>query len=139
MTVSVLADSGEPSADFHESDCSFDTYIGRGPGGQHRQKNATAVRVTHLPTGTVVTCESERSMRQNKREALRVLRSRLQEGARVAAENAENATRRDQIGTGYRGDKVRTVQMQNNRVTNHTNGRKCSAKEYLKGRLEMIQ
>lgn len=116
----------------------MDTYIGQGPGGQHRQKCATAVRLTHIPTGTIATCENERSLNQNKQQAYRVLRARLADLASSKRQADENSARRGQIGTGYRGDKIRTVQMQNDRVTNHINGRQCSAKKYLKGDLEAI-
>lgn len=116
----------------------MDTYIGQGPGGQHRQKCATAVRLTHIPTGLVATCENERSLNQNKQQAYKVLKARLSGLEATKRQEDENKSRRGQIGSGYRGDKIRTVQMQNDRVTNHINGRQCSAKRYLKGDLEAI-
>ena len=116
----------------------MDTYVGSGPGGQHRNKTATAVRLTHIPTGVVVTCENERSQGQNKQQAYLALKARLAAANAERVQSERNGARREQIGTGYRGDKIRTVQIQNDRVTNHANGRKCSAKRYLKGELEAI-
>lgn len=138
ITVAVLGESAA-SAEFDPEDVLYDTYIGQGAGGQHRQKNATAVRATHVPTGTIACCENERSLGQNMRSALAVLKARVQDELTRQRTAEENSERRGQIGTGYRGDKVRTVQMQNDRVTNHLTGRTCSAKRYLKGELEAIQ
>lgn len=95
--------------------------------------------MTHIPTGITANCESERSLDQNKRQARKVLQARVENAVAQIRQDEENGQRREQIGTGYRGDKIRTVQMQNDRVTNHLTGRTCSAKVYLKGNLEAIQ
>jgi peptide chain release factor 1 len=139
VTVAVLPETSFGSLEVSPSDVREDCYIGSGPGGQHRNKTASAIRLTHLPTGLVVTCENERSQGQNRRQAWSVLQARLSSALAEQRQSRENGARREQIGTGYRGDKIRTVQMQNDRVTNHLNGRKCSAKRYLKGDLEAIQ
>lgn len=139
VTVAVLSEGGGQSVAMDRSEVDVDTYVGSGPGGQHRNKTATAVRLTHRPTGLVVTCENERSQGQNKAQAFAELEARLSARARAAAEHAANSNRREQIGTGYRGDKIRTVQEQNGKVTNHLTNRKCSLKAYLKGDLSAIQ
>lgn len=115
----------------------IETYKGTGPGGQHKNKTETAVRITH-PCGIVVTQDS-RSQKQNKENALKELKRRLQNIADEQNIEAENEARRDQIGKGYRGDKIRTVQFQNNKVINHTNKKKCNLDTYLKGNLKKIQ
>lgn len=139
VTVAIISDGKAGEVEWSDKDLRIDTYVGSGPGGQHRNKVATAVRITHLPTGTVVCCENERSQGQNKRFALEQLSTKLAEAEEERHRSKTNSARRGQIGTGYRGDKIRTVQMQNDRVTNHVNGRKCSAKQYLKGNLGLIQ
>jgi peptide chain release factor 1 len=139
VTVAVLPESSSSKLTVDPSDVREDCYVGSGPGGQHRNKTATAIRLTHIPTGTVVCCENERSQGQNKRQAWAVLSARIASSVAEQRQSKENGARREQIGTGYRGDKIRTVQMQNDRVTNHVTGRKCSAKRYLKGELEAIQ
>lgn len=139
VTVAVLEESAGGSFHLDWSDVDVGTYVGSGPGGQHRNKVATAVRMTHRDTGLVVTCENERSQDQNKQQAFKVMKARLAEAHAQRQQEERNGSRREQIGTGYRGDKIRTVQMQNDRVTNHITGRKCSAKRYLKGELECIQ
>jgi peptide chain release factor 1 len=139
ITVAVMGVSEDVIDDIDPADVVVDTFIGQGPGGQHRQKNATAVRMTHIPTGTVVCCENERSLQQNKRFASEALSAKVREAVAAQIQNEQNSARRGQIGTGYRGDKIRTVQLQNDRVTNHLTGRRCSAKQYLKGRLDLIQ
>lgn len=103
------------------------------------QKNATAVRAIHGETGLVAVCQSERSLGRNKAEALKALMARVADAANAEANRRMNGTRRSQIGTGYRGDKIRTVQVQNGVVTNHLTGRKCSLRQYLKGDIEAVQ
>lgn len=139
VTVAVLPESQSSSVNLDRGDVHIDTYVGSGPGGQHRNKTATAVRLTHRPSGLVVTCENERSQGQNKAQAFAELEARLSAAASEKAQQRANSERREQIGTGYRGDKIRTVQEQNGKVTNHINNRKCSLKNYLKGNLKAIQ
>lgn len=139
VTVAVLVESIEVVESVTKAEVREDTYVGSGPGGQHRNKTASAVRLTHLPSGLVVCCQDERSQHQNRDNAYSVLRARLAQIASDGRLERQNSSRREQIGTGYRGDKIRTVQMQNDRVTNHINGRKCSAKRYLRGDLSVIQ
>lgn len=139
VTVAVMPEVDHATIDLNRGDVDIDTYVGSGPGGQHRNKTATAIRLTHRPSGLVVTCENERSQGQNKMQAFAVLESRLASMERDKAQQRENSTRRDQIGTGYRGDKIRTVQEQNGQVTNHVRNRRCDLKRYLKGDLEAVQ
>lgn len=106
---------------------------GSGPGGQNRNKVETVAVVTHLPTKVTVRSESERSQKRNKDLALRILRAKLQE-AHIEKINAEEASaRKQQIGSGQRGDKRRTIRVKDGQVNDHITGQKWTLKKYLNG------
>ena len=118
-TVAVLPEIGEVDFKLDMNDLKIDTYRSSGAGGQHVNKTESAVRITHLPTGTVVECQDERSQYKNKDRAMQIMRSKLYE-AEVARQNAAVAAeRKSQIGTGDRSDRVRTYNFPQNRVTDH--------------------
>lgn len=135
FTVAVFQDHGATRSAFSEQDVEIQATIGHGPGGQHRQKNATAIRAIHRPTGIVVFQQSERSQRDNLRLAIDTLRARVDGAAAAASHGRVNQDRQQQIGTGERSDKIRTVQEQNDRVIDHRTGKKISVARYLKGEI----
>ncbi len=118
-TVAVLPEAEEASVEIREEDLEIETFRSSGPGGQHMQKNETAVRIRHKPTGLVVECQDERSQHQNKAKALRILRTRLTEMKRREQEAQIQRQRREQIKSGDRSDKDRTYNFIQNRVTDH--------------------
>jgi peptide chain release factor 1 len=118
-TVAVLPETEEVEVRIEPNELKIDTYRSTGPGGQSVNTTDSAVRVTHLPTGLVVSMQDEKSQLQNKERALRVLRARLHERARLAHEAELSAARRSHVGTGARGEKVRTYNYPQNRVTDH--------------------
>ena len=121
-TVAVLPEVDEVEVYIDPNDIEMEVYRSSGPGGQHMQKNATAVRLIHKPTGMVVTCESERSQTQNRARALAVLRARLYEIEHQKQETEIAEARRAQVGTGERSEKIRTYNFPQNRVTDHRIG-----------------
>lgn len=119
VTVAVLAEAEEVDIQIPASDLRIDIYKSAGAGGQNVQKNATAVRITHLPTNIVVACQDERSQLQNRLRAMSILRARLYEIEEQKRQAEETATRRSQVGTGERAEKIRTYNYPQSRVTDH--------------------
>ena len=122
VTVAVLPEAQEVDVEINPSDLQIDTFRSSGAGGQHVNKTESAIRITHIPTGTVVECQDERSQYKNKDRAMKILRSRILEAERRKQSEAIAGERRAQVGTGDRSERIRTYNYPQGRVTDHRIG-----------------
>ena len=119
VTVAVLAEVDDLEVNIPDSDIRVDIYKSAGAGGQNVQKNSTAIRITHLPSGIVIACQDERSQLQNRLRAMSILRARLFEIEELKRQQELEEARRSQVGTGERSEKIRTYNYPQSRVTDH--------------------
>jgi len=137
-TVAVLPEAEEVDVHVRPEDLRIDTMRAGGAGGQHVNKTESAVRITHLPSGTVVVCQDERSQQKNKARAMRILLTRIHEAERQRLHAERAAERKLQVGTGDRNERIRTYNWPQNRVTDHRVNENYSLEHVLAGKLDPI-
>ena len=138
-TVAVMPEAEEVALELDPRDLRIDTFRASGAGGQHINKTSSAIRVTHLPTGLVVECQDQRSQRENRDRALKVLRSRLLQQKQQAYDQEYNARRQSQVGSGDRSERIRTYNFPQGRLTDHRIGLTIyRLDEVLDGDLDLV-
>jgi peptide chain release factor 1 len=138
-TVAVMPEADEVDIQINQNDLRIDTFCSGGKGGQSVNTTYSAVRLTHLPTNTVVSCQDERSQLKNMAKAMTVLRSRLLEKAQAEADAVESALRKSQVGSGDRSEKIRTYNFPQNRVTDHrVNVTLHQLDRFMEGEIESV-
>lgn len=138
-TVAVLPEAEEVEVEIHDKDVRVDTFASSGPGGQSVNTTMSAVRLTHIPTGIVVSCQDEKSQIKNREKAMKVLRARVYDKFQQEAQDEYDATRKSAVGTGDRSERIRTYNFPQNRVTDHRIGLTIQKlDQILEGKLEEI-
>ncbi|MBQ7100277.1 MAG: peptide chain release factor 1, partial [Clostridia bacterium] len=122
VTVAVLPEAEEVDVEINPADLQVDTFRSSGAGGQHINKTESAIRITHIPTGTVVECQDERSQHKNRDKAMKILRSRILEAEREKQASEIAGERKLQVGTGDRSERIRTYNYPQGRMTDHRIG-----------------
>lgn len=139
VTVAVMPEAEEVELTIDPKDLRIDTFRASGAGGQHINKTSSAIRVTHIPTGMVVECQDQRSQRENREQALKVLRSRLLQQKQAEYDADYNAKRHSQVGTGDRSERIRTYNFPQGRLTDHRIGLTIyKLEDVLNGALELV-
>ncbi|MDA7025379.1 peptide chain release factor 1 [Bacillus sp. CLL-7-23] len=138
-TVACLPEAEEVEVDIHEKDIRVDTFASSGPGGQSVNTTMSAVRLTHLPTGVVVSCQDEKSQIKNKEKAMKVLRARIYDKFQQEAQAEYDQNRKSAVGTGDRSERIRTYNFPQNRVTDHRIGLTIQKlDQILEGKLDEV-
>jgi peptide chain release factor 1 len=139
VTVAVLPEADDVEVEINPNDLVIDTFRASGAGGQHVNRTDSAIRITHKPSGIVVSCQDQRSQYKNKDQAMRVLKSRLLERAQTEQHSEISSDRRNQVGTGDRSERIRTYNYHQGRVTDHRIGLTLyRLEEILEGDIEEI-